>query len=123
MKRSVGYGHVFTDDPSKKEEMVQLRKAGYSLTDIARKYGVDHTTIIYHCRAAGIKAGDIHTKKGMKRLVPTAPKQKDVRQKLWRLDGNGEWVRRGMTDTERKQAQLSRKRQKLEQKRIEMLTY
>lgn len=50
---SIGHGHVF-DDPKKKAEMIALRLQGYPYGDIARKYNVDHTTIIYHCRVAGL---------------------------------------------------------------------
>ena len=34
--------------------MLSLRQSGRSYVDIARHYGVDHTTIIYHCEKAGL---------------------------------------------------------------------
>lgn len=51
--RGRGWGHVF-DDLNLKNEMLELRRQGYAFTDLARKYGVDHTTIVYHCRKAGL---------------------------------------------------------------------
>lgn len=41
-------------DSEVKEEMLELRRQGYTFSDIARKYGADHSTIIFHCRAAGL---------------------------------------------------------------------
>lgn len=60
-----GQGRVFRD-PAIKAEMIALRDAGYSYKDIAIKYGVDHTTIIYHCRKAKMVVfGDPVIKKEM----------------------------------------------------------
>jgi hypothetical protein len=49
----VGKGTVFSE-PAVKAEMLSLRRAGYSYIQIARKYGVDHSTIVYHCKKAGL---------------------------------------------------------------------
>ena len=35
-------------------EMLELRRQGYTFADIARKYGADHTTIMFHCQRAGL---------------------------------------------------------------------
>lgn len=35
-------------------EMLVLRSQGMSYTALGRKYGKDHTTIMYHCRRFGI---------------------------------------------------------------------
>ena len=42
------------DNPRVKKEMLILRIRGYSSVTLARRYGVNHTTILYHCRQAGI---------------------------------------------------------------------
>ena len=49
----MAYGHVF-EDPKKKAEMLAYRAAGYSYLQLACYYGVDHSTLIYHCRKAGM---------------------------------------------------------------------
>lgn len=41
-------------DPKVKEEMLDLRRKGHSFSYIARKYNTDHTTIMFHCQAAGL---------------------------------------------------------------------
>lgn len=41
-------------DKETKAEMLELRKMGCSLKDLAVLFDVDHTTIIYHCQAARI---------------------------------------------------------------------
>jgi hypothetical protein len=46
-------GHTFSD-PEVKKEMLDLRRKGYSYMEIARKYSVDHTSILYHCQKAGL---------------------------------------------------------------------
>lgn len=46
-------GRIFSD-PQKRANMLKLRIRGYSYVRLARKYNVDHTTIIYHCKEAGI---------------------------------------------------------------------
>ena len=51
--RKSGLGHVF-DNPRIKREMLILRIKGYSYVLLSRRYGVDHTTVMYHCRRAGI---------------------------------------------------------------------
>ena len=39
------------------EEVVKLRLAGHSFSEIGRAFGKDHTTIMYHCQKAGINPG------------------------------------------------------------------
>lgn len=48
-----GRGHVF-NDPVKKAELFSLRADGYSVHQLARYFGVDHTTLLYHFKKAGI---------------------------------------------------------------------
>lgn len=36
-------------------EMLELRRQGWSTPALGRKYGKDHTTIIYHCRKFNIQ--------------------------------------------------------------------
>ena len=55
---------VFTT-PEKLTEMLRLRADGKSTPFLANKYGVDHTTIVYHC-----KKHDVH---------PHAPVQKYIK--------------------------------------------
>lgn len=40
--------------PEVLEEMLELRRQGHTFSDIARKYGADHTTVMFHCQAAGL---------------------------------------------------------------------
>jgi hypothetical protein len=49
----MGRGHTFSNQMIR-EEMLDFRRKGYSYIDIARKYNSDHTTILYHCRRAGL---------------------------------------------------------------------
>ena len=39
------------------EEMLALRMAGATFADLARRYGVDHTSIMYQCRKYDIGNG------------------------------------------------------------------
>jgi hypothetical protein len=50
-------GHTF-ENSKKKREMLNYRKQGYTYLQIARKYGADRTTIIYHCQRAGLSLKD-----------------------------------------------------------------
>lgn len=50
-------GRIFAN-PAKKEEMLSLRRKGYSYIQLSRKYKVDHTTIIHHCQMAGLALGE-----------------------------------------------------------------
>lgn len=36
-------------------EMLSLRKVGWTITRLAQAYNVDHTTIIYHCQKHNVK--------------------------------------------------------------------
>ena len=54
--KAMARGHTFSD-PNVKEEMLDLRRQGYSYVEIARKYHADHTTILYHCKKAGLILG------------------------------------------------------------------
>lgn len=134
--RQLGHGHVF-DDPKKKAEMIDLRKQGYSYLEISRKYGVDHTTIIYHCRIAGIPAGIKFTRATI-HLFPPIPKEKrppKLKMLLpieepeielrpgWRQDDRGGWICLGKSKTQTEIEAKERAKQKLEKRRIEMLTY
>jgi len=49
----MGRGHTFLDKKTK-EEMLDLRRKGYTYFEIARKYNSTHTTIVYHCKRAGL---------------------------------------------------------------------
>ena len=55
--RGCGKGHIF-DNPEKKEEMLAYRTAGYSYPQLALYYNVDHSTLIYHVKKAGIPMVD-----------------------------------------------------------------
>ena len=50
----VGRGHIF-EDMQKLNEMLQLRMQGYGPSTLANRYGVDHSTIIYHCKKSGLQ--------------------------------------------------------------------
>ena len=49
----MGRGHIFLNQETK-EEMLGFRKMGYSYIEIARRYNSNHTTILYHCKRAGL---------------------------------------------------------------------
>lgn len=44
---------IFKDN-KKLQEMLTLRKKGWSATRLANKYKVDHTTILYHCEKQAV---------------------------------------------------------------------
>jgi biotin operon repressor len=46
-------GKIFSNH-NRLEKMLRLRTAGYSYIYLAKLFNVDHTTVIYHCRKAGI---------------------------------------------------------------------
>jgi transposase len=50
-----GYQKVF-QNKEKREEMLELARKGLSWSEIARMYGVNHTSIMYHCAKAGIRS-------------------------------------------------------------------
>ena len=49
-----GRGHIF-DDLGRLNEMLTLRLRGAGPSSLAQHYGCDHTTIIYHCKRAGVQ--------------------------------------------------------------------
>lgn len=71
-------GRVFTN-PKKKAEMLNLRKQGHSYIAIGKKYGVDHTTILYHCKIAGFILS-----KEMRNSILSLIKQGDSQEKVAR---------------------------------------
>ena len=48
-----GRGNIF-EDGTKLIEMLSLRQQGVGPSELGRRYGVDHTTIIYHCKRNGL---------------------------------------------------------------------
>ena len=77
MKRKIGHGHVF-DDPDKKAEMLAYRQNGCSYPQLALYYGTDHTTILYHCKKAGLVTLKKAEKKKIVELVADGMSPKDV---------------------------------------------
>lgn len=59
-----GRGKIF-DDLRRLNEMISARQSGVGPSELARRYGVDHSTIIYHCRRNGV------TKENVERVVVT----------------------------------------------------
>lgn len=49
----LGRGHAF-DNPTKLAEMLELRRQWYSYHDIAFRYGIDHSSVVYQCMKAGV---------------------------------------------------------------------
>ena len=49
------------------QQMIQMRRDGYSTVEIGRKFGKDHTTITHHCQNAGITK---NIKKIFKKVEP-----------------------------------------------------
>ena len=58
---------VFQRSPAKLKEMLISRSKGLSLLPLGRKYGVDHTTILYHVKQSGIET--THIKKEQMILI------------------------------------------------------
>lgn len=145
-ERNCGHGHVF-DDPKVKEQMLNFRLEGYSYTDIARRYDVDHTTIMYHCRKAGIAPAGIMVelpdgqtvlqKYKLPRLEEPAPRPprppkpltlaqiRDARPKRpgWRQDEKGEWICIGLSIKGHRDLLKKRHREEVEQLRVSLLIY
>lgn len=48
-----GRGRIF-EDIKKLHEMLALREQGAGLSELGRRYGVDHSTIFYHSRKNGV---------------------------------------------------------------------
>ncbi len=48
-----GGGRPYTFDVN---EMLKLRAMGWGFSELGRKYGKDHTTIMYHCQKFGVVA-------------------------------------------------------------------
>jgi DNA-binding CsgD family transcriptional regulator len=53
LNRKRGQGNVFRN-PKKKAEMLNFRSLGYTYPQLALYYGVDHSTLIYHVKKAGL---------------------------------------------------------------------
>lgn len=54
MRSFRGRGHVF-DDVAKLNEMLNRRMMGEGVAKLGAMYGVDHSTIIYHCKRSGMQ--------------------------------------------------------------------
>lgn len=54
-KRHVGKGNIFNDRRTL-ETMLTLRMQGVGPSQLARRFGVDHSTIIYHTKKNGVYA-------------------------------------------------------------------
>lgn len=50
-----GRGNIF-NNPRTLDQMLKLRNKGVGPSELARMFGVDHTTIIYHSKKANITA-------------------------------------------------------------------
>jgi hypothetical protein len=48
-----GRGHIF-EDLHKLNEMIAMRQQGIGPSKLAVRFGVDHSTIIYHCKRNGV---------------------------------------------------------------------
>jgi hypothetical protein len=68
-------------------EMLELRRENWSLTKLAEKYKVDHTSILYQCRKYEIVPGATH-----QIVVQT---RKEI--PLWKKDFDGETLCAGRT--------------------------
>lgn len=144
MEGFAGHGHVF-DDPAKKAEMLKYREQGYAYADIARLYGVDHTTIMYHCRKARQDGTLVESGSGQEgpklvstkaKLTPPPPRpprfKKPTLTQLreaeeirpgWMLGDKNEWFCCGKSFAERKREDARKKKSDLERRRLEMLQY
>lgn len=54
MRSFRGRGHIF-DDVKKLNEMLNRRMLGEGASQLGAFYGVDHSTIIYHCKRSGMQ--------------------------------------------------------------------
>lgn len=80
MSNIIGRGHIF-EDPKKIEEMLNLRMMGYSYVQIARRYDVDHSTIIYHCQKNRMSLRS-ETKKELYDLIKQNATIEEISKKL-----------------------------------------
>ncbi len=88
------------------EEMLALRKLGYSYTLLSDKYGVPKTTIRYLCRKFGLHEGAVQTVLIRKRTTTILPKPSHTE----------ETINRGKTYAEYLQIEKQRKWLRLTQK-------
>ena len=56
-----GNKKLFLEDEEKLQEMLELRKSGWSYHALAKKYGCDHSSIIYQCQKNGVFNNNIQT--------------------------------------------------------------
>ena len=50
-----GYKKVFQNNPKLLQEMLDLRRQGWSFPKLGEKYGIDHSSVIWQVRKHGIK--------------------------------------------------------------------
>src|SRR3990167_2647226 len=56
-----GNKKLFLEEEGKLQEMLELRKGGWSYNALAKKYGCDHSSIIYQCQKNGVFNNNIQT--------------------------------------------------------------
>lgn len=133
-----GQKKIFNDLDTR-AQMLDLRRSGYSYKAIAIKYGVDHTTIIYHCRRAGLLLDGIQPtvkvnklKRGCGMIGASSDDlgsgvvsviNVEGQRPGWHKDEHGDWICLGRTTVELKQEEQSRKKRELDRQRIAMLSY
>ena len=65
-------GHVFSKKETL-EKLLWMRAGGTTLTEIAEHFGVDHTTIIYHCQKNKKTLEQMKKRKAELRLILEEP--------------------------------------------------
>jgi len=73
--------HIFKDK-NIKDEMLKLRREGFSYSYLSKRFKVNHSTIIYHCRKEGIAIprAEIIMYRDSEDVTPTPPIRKIEKQ-------------------------------------------
>lgn len=125
--------HIFKDKEIK-EDMLNLRRKGYSYNYLSKLFKVDHSTIMYHCKKAGIQVPtsiiykdevkveiNVESKPYVQPIIVQT--KTDARGTEWFLGADDEWICMGKSVKELKKDAQSRKLRILENKRTALFNY
>src|SRR3990167_3640159 len=85
-----GNKKLFLEDEEKLQEMLKLRKSGWSYHTLAKKYGCDHSSIIYQCQKNGVFNNNIQTTR-----IVSEVKKKEIKNTFpdWTEEQKNEAIR------------------------------
>jgi len=85
-----GNKKLFLEDEEKLQEMLKLRKSGWSYHTLAKKYGCDHSSIIYQCQKNGVFNNNIQTTR-----IVSEVKKKEIKNNFpdWTEEQKNEAIR------------------------------